>query len=81
MLFDRVYVVTKFILPAANDLKFSALIFKKDCKHLRDRSKNQTKEAKQHVSSLITYCRKIGPCVYFYKQQIKSLNSASYFEK
>ena len=41
---------------------------------MRNRSKNQTDEARQHISSLVTYCRKIGPAVYFYKQQIKSLN-------
>ena len=75
--FDRFYVLKKFILPTTNDLKFSALNFDKDCKYLRDRSNNQTEEAKQHVLSLITYCRKIGPYVYFYKQQIKSLNKTA----
>ena len=68
--FDRFHVVTKIILPTANDLKFSALKFNKDYKYLWKRSKNQTKEAKHHVSSLITYCGKIRPYVYFYKQQI-----------
>ena len=72
--FDRLYVVTKFILPTTDDLKSSTLNFNEDCTYLRDRSKNQTAEARQHVRSLITYCRMIGPYVYFYKQQIKSLN-------
>ena len=45
---------------------------------MRDRSKNQTEEAKQHVRSLITYCRKIGPYVYFHKQQIRSLNETAH---
>ena len=61
--FDGFYAVTKFILPTTNDLKFSALNFDKDCKYLRDRSQNQTEEAKQHVLSLINYCRQIGPYV------------------
>ena len=60
---DRFYVVTRFILPTADDLKFSVLNFNKDCTYLRDRSKNQTAEAKQHIGSLTTYCRKIGPYV------------------
>ena len=77
--FDRFYVVSKFILPTTDDLKFSALNFDKDWKYLRDRSENQTEDSKLHVSSLITYCRKIGPYVYFYKQQIKFLNKAVHY--
>ena len=46
--FDRLYVVTKFIMPTANDLKFPSLNFDKDCKYLRDTSE-QTDEAKQHL--------------------------------
>ena len=76
--FDRFYVVTKFILPTTDDLQFSALNFDKDCKYLRDRSKNQAAEAKQHVGSLITHCRKIRPYVYVYKQQIKSFNEMAH---
>ena len=37
--FDRFYVVTKFILPTTDDLRFSALNFNKDCKYLRKKSK------------------------------------------
>ena len=76
--FDRFYVVTKFILPTTDDLKFSALDFNKYCKYLRDKGENETEEAKHHISSLITYCRKIGLYVYFYKQQIKSLNETAH---
>ena len=52
--FDRFYVVTKFILPAAEDLKFSTLNIDKNCEYLRDTREEQT--AKQHISDLITYC-------------------------
>ena len=33
--FDRFYVVTKFFLPTAKDLKFSTLNFNKDCEYLK----------------------------------------------
>ena len=34
-------------------------------------------EAKEHILDLITYCRKIKPYVYFYKQQIIYLNQTA----
>ena len=61
--FDRFYVVTKFIFPTAEDLKFSTLNFDKDYEYLKDTKEEQTEEAKQH--DLITYCRKIGSHVQF----------------
>ena len=72
--FGRFFVVTKFILPTANDLKFAALNFDRDCKYLRDTGKNQTEDTKQHTSSLITYCRKIGTLCIFLKAVNKSFN-------
>ena len=36
--FDRFYVVTKFILPTTDDLKFLTLNFHKYCTYLRNRS-------------------------------------------
>ena len=76
--FDRFYIVTKLILPTAEDLKFSKLNFDQDSEYLRDTKDEQTEEAKQHISDLITYCRKIGLHIYFYKQQIKSLNETAH---
>ena len=34
--FDRIYVVTKFILPTRKYSKFSTLNFNKDCEYLRE---------------------------------------------
>ena len=34
--FDRIYVVTKLILPTIKDLKFSTLNFDKHCKYSRE---------------------------------------------
>ena len=76
--FDRFYVVTKFILPTIQDLKFSKLNFNSNCEYLRENDEEHMAEAKQHILDLITYCRKIRSHVYFYKQQIKSLNKTAY---
>ena len=76
--FDRCYVVTKFILPTAEDLKSSTLNFNKDCEYLRDTEEEQNEEAVQHYLDVRTYCRKIGPHVQFYKHQIKSHNETAH---
>ena len=70
--------MTKFILPAAKDLKFPSINFNKDCEYLRDTKEEQSGEARQYISDLITYCRKIGLHIYFYKQQIKSVNETAH---
>ena len=62
---DRFYVVTKFILPAIEDLKFSTLNFNSNCKYLKEHDKEHTAEAKQHSLDLTTYCRKIRSRMYF----------------
>ena len=66
--FDRFYIVTKFILPTIEDLNFSTLNFNNHCEYLKENEKEHTTEAKQHILDLVTYCRKIKLCVYFYKQ-------------
>ena len=76
--FDRFYVVMKFILPTASDINFSKLKFKNDCEYLRYRSKGHNHRKEQCMTDLIEYCRKIIPYVYFYKQQIKSLNDTAH---
>ena len=58
--FDRFYVVTKFILPTINDLKFSTINYDVKCEYLQQ-EKGCTDEAKEHMLDLITYCRKIKP--------------------
>ena len=52
--FNRFYVVTKFILPTVEDLKFSTLNFNSNCEHLKECDGEQTTEAKQHVINLVT---------------------------
>ena len=68
----------KFILPTVEDLKFSTLYFDNNCEYLKENDKGHNAEAKQHILDLITYCRKMRPRVYLYKQQIKSLNETAH---
>ena len=65
-------------MPIAGDLKFSTLNFNKECEYLRDTKEEQTKEAKQHVLDLVTYCTKTGAHIHLYKHQIKSLNEIAH---
>ena len=79
--FDTFYVVTKFILSTVEDLKFSTLNFNSNCEYLKESDGEQIAESKQHARDLVTYCRKVRPHVYFYKQQIKSNETAHHILK
>ena len=70
--FNRSYVVTKFILPTINDLKFSAINFDETCNYLQENI-GFSVEAKKYNSDLIVYCGKIIPFVCYYRKQISSL--------
>ena len=71
--FDRFYVVTKFILSSVNDLKFSTINFNETCDYLQE--KNECNEnAKEYISDLSVFCKKIVPFVHYYKEQIFSFN-------
>ena len=77
--FDRFYVIMKFMLPIIKDLKFSTINFNNNCEYLKERRMiKNTPQKKQHILDLVTYCRKIRPHMYFYKQQIKSLNETAH---
>ena len=71
--FHRCYVVTKFILPTIKDLKFSTINFNDTCKYLQEKNECSV-EAKQYISDLIIYCRKIIPFMHNYREQISSFN-------
>ena len=72
-LFDRFYVVTKFILPSIGDLKFSKLNYDNTCTYLNNRN-TETTETKKHMLDLMTFCKKIEPFVMYYKRLIRSYN-------
>ena len=66
--FERFYVITKFILPSANDLPFSPLDFNTKYNYLNE-DLSEHHNAKQHVCNLKIYCMKIVPFVDFYKKK------------
>ena len=54
--FDRIYVVTKFILPTASDLKFFTINFNGTGHYSQEKNGHSVK-ARQYISNLIAYCR------------------------
>ena len=69
-LFNRFYVVTKFILPIMDDLKLSPINDDKDCKYINDLYDNDEEQIKTNLKDLITYCA----CMAFYKMQCMQQN-------
>ena len=65
--------MTKFILPTINDLKSATINFNETCNNLQEKNQQSVK-AKQYISDLIVYCRKVVPFVHFYRKQISSFN-------
>ena len=76
-LFDRFYVVIKFILPLIGDLKFSNLNYDNLCPYL-DNKNAQNTEARKYMLDLRTFCKKIEPFVISYKRLIKSYNNTTH---
>ena len=75
--FDRFYVVTKFVLPTMEDLKFSPIEFDSTCSYLNidvDRNHFPT----QCIANFKNYYRKIISFVDFYKKQINSYNHTAH---
>ena len=71
--FDRFYVVIKFILPTINDLKFSTINFDETYEYLQEKN-GCNREAKEYISDLRVYCKKIVPFIHYYREQISSFN-------
>ena len=65
--FDRLYIVTKFMLPSMGDIKFSCTCMNKEYAPNMDSSK--------YLTELKTYCNKIRPFVSHYSNLIKSYNA------
>ena len=74
---NRFYVVTKFILPTVNDLRFSTINFNDTCNYLQEKNGHSV-ESKQYHSDLIVYCRKMIPFMHSYRKQISSLNHTAH---
>ena len=67
--FDRFYVVTKFILPTIDDLKFSPIDFDSECIYL-DVDLRRHQYATQYVPNIKNFCTKIVPFVDYYKNRL-----------
>ena len=75
--FDRPYVVTIFILPSIQDLKFSKLKYDNTCAYLDEENSCDT-ETYKYTLDLHAFCKRFGPYVSYYKRQIKSYNNTSH---
>ena len=73
-LFDRFYIVTKFMLPSMGDIKFSNLYFDHSCTYMNKKYAPNIDSIK-YLDELKTYCNKIKPFVSHYSKLIKSWNA------
>ena len=58
-LFDRFYIVTKFMLPSMGDIKFSNLYFDHSCAYINKEYAPNT-DSRTYLTELKTYCNKIN---------------------
>ena len=72
-LFDRFYIVTKFILPSIGDIKFSRLNHYHTCMYM-NKEYTPNKDSRKYLTELKTYCNKIKPVVSYYRKLINSYN-------
>ena len=72
-LFDRFYIVTKFILPSIEDIKFSKLKYDNTCAYMNKEYAPNT-DSRKYLTELKTYCNKIRPFVSYYRKLINSYN-------
>ena len=77
-LFNRFYVVTKFTLPKMNDLILSPIQYYKECKYLHDLDDKDSKQIKENIRDLLSFCAKFRPYMSFYKLQINTHNKTAH---
>ena len=76
-LFDRFYMVTKFMLPSMGVIKFSKLNFDHTCMYMnKEYAPNMV--SRKYVTELKIYCNKIKHFVSHYNKLIKSYNITVY---
>ena len=71
--FDRIYVVTKFILLIIDDLKCSPTDFNSECSYLNIDLKRH-RYPMQYIPNIKKFCMEIVPFVDFHKKQIDYYN-------
>ena len=75
--FDRFYVVTKFILPSIEDIKFSRLNYDNTCAYM-NKEYAPNMDSRKYLTELKTYCNKIKPFVFYYRKLINLYNKTAY---
>ena len=75
-LFDRFYIITKFILPSIEDIKFSKLNYDHTCTYM-NKEYAPNMDSKKYLTELKTYCNKIKPFVSYYRKLINSYNKTA----
>ena len=73
-LFDRFYIIMKFMLPSMGDIKFSNLNFDHSCTYMNKKYAPNT-DSNKYLAELKTYCNKIKPFVSHYSKLMKSYNA------
>ena len=74
--FDRLYVVTKFMLPMIRDLKFSKLSYDYTCMYMKEYGPDT--DSRKYLTELRTHCNKIKPFVNYYNKLIYSYNKTAH---
>ena len=75
--FDRLYIVTNFILPSIGDIRFPHLNFDDSCSYM-NKEYAPNMDSSKYLEELKTYCNKLKPFVSYYFKLIKSYNSTVY---
>ena len=75
--FDRFYIVTKFILPSIEDIKFSRLNYDHTCTYINKEYTPNT-DSRKYLTELKTYCNKIKSFVSYYRKLINSYNKTAH---
>ena len=70
--FDQFYIVTKFELPKAKDLRLATFKFDFECSYANHTSTNT------NYAKLLKYCMKIALYAQLYQRQIQYYNQTAY---
>ena len=75
--FDRIYIITKFILPSIGDIRFSHLTFNDSCSYM-NKEYMPNMDSSKYLKELKMYCNKLKPFISYYSKLIQSYNSTVY---
>ena len=76
-LFNRFYVVTKFMLPSIQHIKFSRLNLDHTCAYM-NKGYAPNMDSRKYLTELKTYCNKIKPFVSYCSKLINLYNKTAH---